>query len=857
MVFDETEVERLKVLYPEPEYHLDLWGKLNRDGEHIGPFKIQPKGGVRGGRRIDMFPDDRYLGFVLDATQFGPGECLVFSPRVNAPDHSSQQVGIQKYNKDDISTNRLSAKNEQGADHFFHDYEGGFKLQVEWMEPGVDENGDPVMEGKSGWRTIDDTVFAEMKLGEIKYYEPWPVLFDNFPFVLKSANGTATQSVASITSLAATQFPTLQLINNGNGGVSTYNYWYYASWWGSSQAASIEEFGYLESFQESPGKNPPALHQFGSKLLWLDESATEANMPPMRSGRWTSDHVVYHPATIAQWNVRSGLVTRSPVSACAKEWYTNSGGGWLQQFSPLSPRDVNDIPSLNEGGYFSKSPFGLASQFSAEPAAVMFDLPSAKYGALSMGALRHAQLSPYSWHPSYLVGSSLADIHAPFDTSARLSLGGPYSGNQKSSWDEAIGGTDPYPMDHGPRTRGLNSNGLLQIGSQAVTKVVDGITLSSKDEVLPYDIVFEVNQNLWDQYFLSGVPIEADGSSFDWHPDRGESLWNPRYQINVSAMGKMARFGEVVAKINGADGLEFGFWHHAYLLKNRGAFNVNSTSVKAWISFLSGLQGRVRTTKAGAVGGGSRSVFARFQKPQDAVETDQTGVAVKGGWSGGRILNEAEMATLAEEIVKEVKLRGPFVSLSDFVNRRLAAKPVDFQKSSPMMCGTIEAAITRSGLNEKYEVAPFLTTTTVTNDYNRDDAIERWKLDVDKQPTSKAWGIPGFLTQGDILEPMAPAMSVRGDSFIIRCYGESRDESGAIVAKAYLEAVVMRSADYVQAAAMVGPAAGSMLNKATATSLMVDRSTGELKEGELSSINQKFGREFVIQSFRWLSTNEV
>jgi hypothetical protein len=67
----------------------------------------------------------------------------------------------------------------------------------------------------------------------------------------------------------------------------------------------------------------------------------------------------------------------------------------------------------------------------------------------------------------------------------------------------------------------------------------------------------------------------------------------------------------------------------------------------------------------------------------------------------------------------------------------------------------------------------------------------------------------------------------------------------------------MRSADYVQAAAMVGPAAGSMLNKATATSLMVDRSTGELKEGELSSINQKFGREFVIQSFRWLSTNEV
>jgi len=439
MVFDEAEVERLKAHYPEPEYYMDIWGKLNHAGEHVGPFKIQPKGGVRSGRRIDMFPDDRYLGFVLDATQFGPGECLVFSPRVDSPEHSSQQVGIQKYNKDDISANRLSAKREQGADHFFHDYEGGFKLQVEWIDSEVDENGDPVMEEKSGWRTIDTSVFEEMKLGEIKYYEPWPVLFDNFPFVLKAANGMATQSVASITSVAATQFPTLQLINNGNGGVSTSKYWYSASGWGSSQMASIGEFGYLESFQESPGKNPPALHQFGSKLLWLDESSTEANMPPMRSGRWPSDHVVYHPATIAQWNVRSGLVTRSPVSACAKEWYVNSGGGWLQQFAPLSPRDVNDISSLNAAGYFSKSPFGLATQFSAEPAAVMFELPSARYGALSMGALRHAQLSPYSWHPSYLVGSSLADIHAPFDTSARLSLAGPYSGNQKSSWDEAIG----------------------------------------------------------------------------------------------------------------------------------------------------------------------------------------------------------------------------------------------------------------------------------------------------------------------------------------------------------------------------------------------------------------------------------
>lgn len=854
MIFDELEVQRLKKKYPNPEDGLDIWGKVNDAGHHVGPFKIQPKGGVEAGKRTDLFPDSRYLSFVLDGTRFGPGECLVFSPRIDRPDHTSHGVRIQEYSKDSISRNRLSARVSPGEGHFFHDYKGDFKLQASWIEDGIDDRGKPIKKKKEGWKTIRADVFEEMQLGEIEYYEPWSVLYDNFPFVLKAVNGPLDKSAAEIVTGSALLFPTLQLNNHGNGGVSTYNYWYYAGSWGSSQGASNGTFGYLQSFEESPRKDAPALHQFGSKLLGLDESLVESNRPPLRCGRWAADHVVYHPATIAQWNVRPGLVTRSPVSSCAGDWYANSAGAWIQQFAPLSPMDTNDAPLRNEAGYYKKFPFGLSNQFLPMRDVVLFDLPSPKYGVLSLGALRHAQLSPYSWHPSYIVGSSHTDIHAPYYSSSRLSLEGAYKGLEQSSWDEAVGGSKPNRLEYGPRSHQINSSGLLQIGNDSANKVIERQNHSSKDEVLAYDIAFEVNQNLWDHYFFSGVPLSEGGFSFDWGQNEPNPLWNHRYQIDRSAMSKLGG-AQTVEK--DSEGLASGYWNHAYFIKNGGAFNVNSTSVPAWTSFLSGLQGIQRVTQNGEVGEEGDSVFSRVQHPHKAVSTENVNVVSSGGWGGGRVLKDFEIRLLAEEIVREVKLRGPFVSMADFVNRRLMAKPEKIKSDSPMMCGVIDAAIARSGLNKGIEKSSFLTQTNQAYDNNRDDGVECWKMDVDQQPKSKAWGIPGFLTQGDILEPLAPAMTVRGDSFTLRCYGESCDELGRICARAYLEAVVVRSADYVYDAPIRGPVSKGHHNKATESAMVLERATGAVKLGTLSKANQKFGRRFKLVSFRWLLPQEI
>src|SRR4029078_7495744 len=93
-----------------------------------------------------------------------------------------------------------------------------------------------------------------------------------------------------------------------------------------------------------------------------------------------------------------------------------------------------------------------------------------------------------------------------------------------------------------------------------------------------------------------------------------------------------------------------------------------------------------------------------------------------------------------------------------------------------------------------------------------------------------AYGIPGYVKQADILTPIAPLLSARSDTFIIRGYGEKTNATGTtVVARACCEAVVQRSKNYVDPS----------LNM---TALPV---TG--------SINAIFGRHFEIVSFRWLS----
>ena len=95
-------------------------------------------------------------------------------------------------------------------------------------------------------------------------------------------------------------------------------------------------------------------------------------------------------------------------------------------------------------------------------------------------------------------------------------------------------------------------------------------------------------------------------------------------------------------------------------------------------------------------------------------------------------------------------------------------------------------------------------------------------------------GIPGWLLQGDVLQAIGPALSARSDTFIIRTYGEvlNPTNSAEVQARAWCEAVVQRTPDYV--------------NPADAP-----ENTPSVAE------NLRFGRKFKIISFRWLSPSDI
>jgi hypothetical protein len=98
----------------------------------------------------------------------------------------------------------------------------------------------------------------------------------------------------------------------------------------------------------------------------------------------------------------------------------------------------------------------------------------------------------------------------------------------------------------------------------------------------------------------------------------------------------------------------------------------------------------------------------------------------------------------------------------------------------------------------------------------------------------RSTGIPGWLTQADVLQVIGPSISNRSDTFRVRAYGEAHDSSGNTLAKAYCEAIVQRVPDYIDSADSPS-----------------ERST------ELTNPNKTYGRQFTIVSFRWLSPQEI
>jgi hypothetical protein len=276
----------------------------------------------------------------------------------------------------------------------------------------------------------------------------------------------------------------------------------------------------------------------------------------------------------------------------------------------------------------------------------------------------------------------------------------------------------------------------------------------------------------------------------------------------------------------------------------RGPFNVNSTNVQAWKAVLasmkqsdvwtlwarsSALEKRISTgTPIPAMslhnGANTRSAPVTDTKI-DNVRTND--------WNGYRELTDNELETLAQKIVDEVRDRGPFLSLSEFVNRQIGPSGTRTLK------GALEAAIEKAEINEKQNATSadsFLNQVPITASDVSDPKLYNYKTP-EATTGNPAAGAPGWINQGDLLRILEPAATVRGDTFVIRTYGEAQDAAGNITARAYAEAVVQRVPEYVD------PVNRPSLNPYT--------------DPAASAANKAFGRRINVVSFRWLSSNEI
>ncbi len=361
------------------------------------------------------------------------------------------------------------------------------------------------------------------------------------------------------------------------------------------------------------------------------------------------------------------------------------------------------------------------------------------------------------------------------------------------------------------------------------------------------DHSYLANKALWDEFFFSSITPQADTIEIFGSTDRdakqvasdfflnGKPLPNRRMVPYTAGMDSSELDTLFAAKDTFTGGLADKIAAHMMV---EGPFNINSTSVEAWKVFFSSLKGKPiayldggKTPMEADTGDKVPVGMGALPAGLPAATADTGDPRDPGQWKGMRAISEDEIDALAQAMVREVRKRGPFLSLSEFINRRLDSNNAD----GTSLKGALQAALDYDGSDN---AGPEVTINKNFRDATRTldsevDGIGFAFQDAAKGPA--AYGSSAYVDQADVLRQFAGQLTPRGDTFVIRTYGDSLDAQGNVVARAWCEAVVQRTPEYV------------------------DRTDdNHVKSSELqSAANKRFGRSFQIVSFRWLNASEV
>jgi hypothetical protein len=325
-----------------------------------------------------------------------------------------------------------------------------------------------------------------------------------------------------------------------------------------------------------------------------------------------------------------------------------------------------------------------------------------------------------------------------------------------------------------------------------------------------YDYSYKLNDALWDEYFFSGIT----------DPNPTFPLPNSRLSPSNSTSNNPDLTTENRAAAN---------------LLLDGAFNINSTSVAAWESVLGAM--RDIETLGHSLDPTLRHNFARFNEPMMGMPAAGESVPQLSSKdelvAGYRNLTDAQIASLASEIVDEIRLRSatpdqngdkyPFLSLSEFINRSPQSNTQDFAKR-----GALQAAIDKANLNGLEAANTGLWAESAEYPLYYEASGDTPIID-----RPKADGMPGAFMQSDLLAKIGAFIQARSDTFTIRSYGSSREQFGSEDgSRAYYEMVVQRTPAYVDLG-------------------------NDAYEDAALNVNQEFGRKYEIKSQRWVATDGI
>ena len=362
---------------------------------------------------------------------------------------------------------------------------------------------------------------------------------------------------------------------------------------------------------------------------------------------------------------------------------------------------------------------------------------------------------------------------------------------------------------------------------------------------LQYDDSYCANHILFDDWFFSSIAPDPDtfGTSGDNMQKAytdfvsgTDPLGNEAYKP-IGADSAAAAGGDATALYNDYVKGATSWKTIASRLEVEGMFNVNSTSLTAWRALLGHARNQQipymqesGTSWNVELSGETDHAYSRFAIAGD-VEAGTSGSSgaftAASEFAGYRVLDDGLIDELAEAIVKQVRARGPFLSLSEFVNRQLSSGDL-------ALAGAVQTALNEmanSGGSNPFSTLESMSAPSVAVPKRAAEAEYRFPA---AAVGRSAYGLPGWTRQADVLRPIAPILSARDDTFTIRAHGDARDENGKIVSRMVCEAVVQRTRDYVDPA-----------------------EAPELATPVTSTINKKFGRRFEIVSFRWLSPSEI